>query len=248
MPNALIGGGGGNLPVLRLGLMITDDSVYPRHSVDGSHVAELARAIVAGNDIPPIVVDKPSLRIVDGVHRMQAWTRVLGRGGEVEVEYRTYPDDTALFLDAISLNSAHARKLDAQDRVRCALLLETQGVTIPGIASALHTTEVRVRELVARVVIVKPKGDTGPGKRIPAKPLTYPARGGEPRVLTPEQAMVMRSSGGLRVNQIAAQLIREINFAVADLDDPVIRSTLWDLHDAIARGVKRPPRKASSGR
>lgn len=214
-------------------------SVYPRHAVDSGHVSDLARAIEAGNQVPLPIVEEKSRRIVDGVHRCRAWQKILGRGGEIEVEFRSYPDETTLLKDAIALNSAHARKLDAQDRTRCAILLEDHSVPITEIAVTLHTSESRVRELLVRVVVVKPKGSDR-GERQPAKPITYPARGAPPREITPEQAQVMRSSGGLGVAQAAAQLRQELESGLADVSGSPVRERLWALHDAIETIVPRP--------
>ena len=49
-----------------LASLIFDGTVYPRHSVDMSHVADIARAIEAGQEIPLPVVERKTKRIVDG--------------------------------------------------------------------------------------------------------------------------------------------------------------------------------------
>ncbi len=225
------------MTAIRLAELIEDMNIYPRHRVDTGHVSDIARAITAGHLPPPPVIDEVSKRITDGVHRCRAWRKVLGPGGTIEVELRTYPDEVALLVDAIRLNSAHARKLDAHDRTRCAILLEDRGVPEAKIAVTLHTTEPRVRELLTRVVVVQPK--KGAAERHPAKPVTYPVNG-QPRVLSPEQMEVARSSGGLRVQQTAAQLTREITAGVVDVTDYGVREKLWLLHDTIAAVVPQP--------
>ncbi len=225
--------------MMRLADLVEDMTVYPRLHVDSGHVSELARTITAGHAVPAPVVDEASRRIVDGVHRCRAWRKVLGANGEIDVELRSYPDELALLTDAIQLNSGHARKLDAQDKIHCALLLENRAVPVPVIALTLHTTESRVRELLVRVVIVK--GDDGSEKRVAAKLVTYPAHGGAPRVISAEQGQVMRSSGGLRTAQAARQLARELESGLIELgDDPDLPGVLWGLHDVIAATVPRP--------
>jgi hypothetical protein len=234
---------------VKLSELVEDFDIYPRHSVDSAYVSELARAIQAGVTLPLARVDKKTKRIVDGFHRVRAWRKVLGRGGEIEVDLRSYASEQDLLKEAIELNAAHGRKLDQQDRSRSALLLERHGVTVKEIAVVLRTTEQRVQELInVRVVLVKPppQGKQGgnasppaPEKR-PAKPVAYPQPGEPPRELTPEQYRVMESSGGHRTAQTVTQLTRELEAGVVDLSLPGLREKLWKLHDVIESVIEEP--------
>lgn len=239
---------------VKLADLVEDFDIYPRHSVDSAYVSELARAIQAGSDLPLVRVDRKSKRIVDGFHRVRAWRKVLGRGGEIEADLRTYPTEQALLKEAIELNAAHGRKLDQQDRSRSALLLERHGVTVKEIAVVLHTTEARVQELInVRVVLVKPKPEPPDGnaansplpslppEKRPAKPVAWPQPGEPPRELTPEQYRVMESSGGHRTAQTVTQLTRELEAGVVDLTVPGLREKLWRLHDVIEKVAAESP-------
>lgn len=210
--------------------LIEDFEVYPRHAVDTSWVAELARTITAGTALPPVVADAATKRIVDGFHRVRAYRKVLGRGGEIEVDLRKFANEAELVKTAVELNATHGRKFDQQDRSRSAILLERVGVSIVDIAATLHTTEDRARELLARVVLVK--ADDQPPEKWPAKPVVYPTADG-PRTLTPSQFEVMHASGGLRPTQTVTQLIRELESKLIDLEDAGLVTKLWRLHDVL---------------
>ena len=189
-------------------------------------------------------VDKKTKRIVDGFHRSRAWRKVLGRGGEIEVDLRTYASEQDLLKEAIELNAKNGRKLDQQDRSRSALLLERHGVTVKEIAVVLHTTEQRVQELInVRVVLVKPPPDpvgglTGEPEKHPAKPVAYPQPGDSPRELSPEQYRVMASSSGHRTAQTVSQLTNELESGLVDLSVAGLRQKLWRLHDVIESVAK----------
>lgn len=234
---------------IKLSELIEDFDIYPRHSVDSAYVSELARAIQADVTLPLAQVDKKTKRIVDGFHRVRAWRKVLGRGGEIEVDLRTYASEQDLLKEAIKLNAAHGRKLDQQDRSRSALLLERHGVTVKEIAVVLHTTEARVQELInVRVVLVKPPSQGKPSgnapppapEKRPAKPVAWSKPGEPPREMTPEQYRVMESSSGHRTAQTVTQLTRELEAGVVDLSLPGLREKLWKLHDVIASVVEEP--------
>lgn len=229
---------------VKLADLVEDFDIYPRHSVDSSYVSDLARAIHAGDELPLVRVDKKTKRIVDGFHRSRAWRKVLGRGGEIEVDLRAYATEQELLKDAIELNAKNGRKLDQQDRSRSALLLERHGVTVKEIAVVLHTTEQRVQELInVRVVLVKPPADERgprPAEKQPAKPVAYPQPGGSPRELNPEQYKVMTSSSGHRTAQTVTQLTRELESGLVDLLTPGLQEKLWRLHDVIETAVAVP--------
>ena len=233
---------------LKLSELVEDFDIYPRHSVDSAYVSELSRAIQADITLPLVRVDKKTKRIVDGFHRVRAWRKVLGRGGEIDVDLRTYADEQALLKEAIELNAAHGRKLDQQDRSRSALLLERHGVTVREIAVVLRTTEQRVQELInVRVVLVKPpppadetEGKQPPPEKRPAKPVAYPQPGEPPRELSPEQYRVMESSSGHRTAQTVTQLTRELESGLVDLSTPGLRDKLWRLRDVIESVAQKP--------
>lgn len=213
--------------------LIEDLDIYPRHAVDSSHVGDIARAVEAGKELPPIIADQATKRIVDGFHRRRAYDR-LGIT-DVEVELRSYASEADLLSDAVELNSSHGRPLDSQDQTRCALLLSKHGVSTQRIAVVLSTTERHVSEkLLVRVVHVQDP-TTGHTETRPAKPVIRPLKGEEPRTITPTQAEIHDSSGGLRAGQVVMQLARELRHGLIDVNStPGLREKLIDLQAAIS--------------
>ena len=136
------------LPIAKL---VEDMSIYPRHEIDMQHVGGIVQALEAGGQLPPIVADKKSLRIVDGWHRCRAYKRFLGSEGVIDVELRAFRDDKAIMLEAVNLNATHGRKLDRIDQVRIAVMLREFGIQTSRIALALHVTERQVEKLHIRI-------------------------------------------------------------------------------------------------
>lgn len=85
--------------------------VSPRFSgADKAHVRRLAEA---GGQLPPIIVHAPTMRIIDGTHRVHA---AMLRGDEViEAEFFDGSEDEA-FIRAVELNIAHGLPLTMAER------------------------------------------------------------------------------------------------------------------------------------
>lgn len=99
--------------------LVEDFEVYPRAAVSPENVDSLVDAIRAGAELPKLVVEKSTLKIVDGLHRSRAYKKFfapLDPNLIIEVEFREYPSRKELFLDAIKLNSRHGYNLSGIDR------------------------------------------------------------------------------------------------------------------------------------
>lgn len=83
--------------------------------------AEHVRALVAtGDDLPAIVVHRPTMRVIDGMHRMRA---ALERGeSEILVEYFDGSEEDA-FVRAVQDNVRHGLPLSRVDREAAVLRL-----------------------------------------------------------------------------------------------------------------------------
>lgn len=93
--------------------LVTSDS--PRIAgEDAEHVEALAET---HTPLPPIVVHRPTMRIVDGVHRLRA--AVLRGEDSIEVRYvEGSPEDA--FVLAVRLNAEHGMPLSRRDRLSAA--------------------------------------------------------------------------------------------------------------------------------
>lgn len=223
------------------GDLIEHGAYYPRHHVDSSHVAALAEAIRAGDELPPPRVEIGTNRIVDGWHRVRAHRIVGGDAAAIKIDARSYKNEADLIKDAIRLNATQGRKLDNQDRVKSIRMLEDRGVDTATIAVTLHITEPRVERLRMRVAIKE--DDSGHQETVPVKPILWPKEGQPPRHITAQQYATQRSSNGWRAQQTIGQLIREIRDHVVDLNDPGLCARLWELHDLIELEVPAPQQR-----
>lgn len=205
--------------------LVEDDAVYPRGSVDSGHVRDLALALEACEELPPVIADRKTRRIVDGFHRRRAYVRAFGVHARMPVEYRDYPREQDLLKEAIALNADHGLKLNPHDRARSAVMLEKAGVSRPEIAVILRTTQERVAVLTAKVVLVKDK-ETRKETSVPVRPAVALDR--------------TRAAGfpyGHQTAQMAAQVARDLRSGLVDLETPGLRDVLADLAEAIKAAI-----------
>lgn len=210
---------------IALGELILDFGLYPRSEVETQHVARLVEAIEAGVELPPIVADRRSKRVVDGFHRHRAYSRLYEADAKVQVTLKSYGDDSALFLDAMRLNSGHGRGLSSFDRMHCIIRAEELKVAPVQIASALSITIDRIGELKAhklgRLHVV------GRADRSVALKNTLSHMSGQS--LTEEQQGVNRRLGGMSQRFYANQLIMLVQGGLIDRDDAALMQQLVQL-------------------
>jgi hypothetical protein len=210
--------------------LVEDFSLYPRNTVSDTHVNDLARALSAGDSLPPIVAEKGTLRIVDGVHRRRAHIKAFGDEATVEVDLRTYENEAELYLEAVRFNSAHGRKLDRHDQTRIVLRLQELQVEPSAIALALHVPEQEIRTLAIRVVYDEA------GTAVPQKRGLEHLRG---TVLRPEQVTAMKSVRSAEVGRLCLELTRLIEHDLVDYEDSRVVDRLMNLNRVLFSAVER---------
>lgn len=210
--------------------LIVDFTLYPRNQVDDTHIADLRKALASGVELPPLIVERGSNRIVDGVHRKTAHLQHFGDLAIVPVEFREYVDEAALFLEAVRLNAGHGRRLDRQDQTRIVLRLQELHVEPRVIAMTLHVPEQEVRTLSVRIVY-----DTS-GAAVPLKRGMEHLRG---QTLSDEQLKAAKSVRSAEVGRICMELNRLLENELVDYTDPQVHQRLKELAGLVASALKR---------
>lgn len=150
------------LPVASL---VEDLDFYPRVQIDSTHVGYIAEAIKSGQKMPPIVVDRKTKIIIDGLHRHRAIKRLTKGEGLIEAELRDYEDRKNMLLDAIALNAQHGKALSTCDREHCAILAEQIGLSGMRLRTVLHMTIKTYERIKQRIVIERSTGEKVATKR-----------------------------------------------------------------------------------
>lgn len=205
--------------------LVIDFDLYPRNNVDSHNVRTLIDALASGVELPPIIIDKKSKRVADGVHRTRAYLQHYGPDHPVEVIEKNYKNDAELFLDAMRYNGSHGAKLDPCDRTHCVIIGERLGLTIDAIAGALHMPTDKLGGLR------ESRTATAGTLTVPLK-RTFRHMAG--RRLTKEQVAANERSSGMNPAFYANQLIDMIEAKMIELDDESLRERLSHLNQVLS--------------
>jgi hypothetical protein len=116
--------------------LVLDFSVYPRHRLNQANLRALREAYLAGEQLPPIDVEKGSGRVVDGFHRLTQLLRQ-DKAAQIAVVEHTYANDGDLFLDAVRRNARHGERLSSYDQAHCLAIANELQIDVKAIAGAL---------------------------------------------------------------------------------------------------------------
>ncbi|QEV21525.1 streptomycin biosynthesis protein [Streptomyces alboniger] len=202
---------------VEIGSLSTADS--PRTSgVDPDHVEALA---VVQTPLPPITVHRPTMRVIDGLHRLRA-AELRGQR-KIAVKYFDGAEDDAFVL-AVESNVTHGLPLTTADRKRAAARIiathpqwsDRMIASVSGIAPGT-VADIRRRE---------PGSGTGDGSRIGHDGRVRPINGAEGRRLASE---LIAQNPGLSLRQVARvasispETVRDVRNRMMRGEDPVVR-------------------------
>lgn len=206
--------------------LILDYDLYPRTSLDAANVSYLRESIRAGSELPPVIIDKKSKRVVDGFHRIKALIAENGEGATIEVEERAYKNEKALFLDAVRLNSGHGAKLHRHDATHCLIAGQRLSISESEMASALSMTVDKAAKLLVD------RTATRGGLTVPIKNTVRHLRGSR---LTKRQSDAMPKVGGMNQRFYVDQVIRLIDCDMLNTEDTALMERLRVLSALLSK-------------
>lgn len=127
--------------------------LYPRLQIDPEHVQRMVDALEAKIEMPPIIVCRRTLRMVDGNHRAAALKKRFGDDEEVACIEKDYKNDAAFFLDAIKWNGTHGLVLTPRDRQRSMEIAGELHIDPKRYAEAMCMTSEAATTLSRRIIV-----------------------------------------------------------------------------------------------
>ena len=203
------------------------ERIYPRHMIDKDHVRHLVQARINGATFPPIVADRATRTITDGVHRVEVVRVTDGENGQIDVEWREYDTEGEMFLDAVRLNARHGKSLSSRDRAVIFLKGASLHLDRQDIAGVVGVSLDRADKFIARRTAWT--SDETPV----TLPLDMRRLAGE--VLTSKQVAAAESGGGMNPVWYVNRLITLIEADCLNLDDMRTVTRLRYLHALLGR-------------
>lgn len=216
-----------SMPLVEL---IEDLTIYPRTQVSSVNVSNLVSALRSGCELPPLVADRASKRVVDGFHRRRAHLRVSGSDGNVLVELRDYQSDAEMFCAAIEYNAAHGLPLQEIEKRKVVLRLQDDGVDDETIAKVLHIPTEKVEKIRIKTATVALANGS-----IRLEPLKRPAFHFQGKSMSEKQAEVHKSAPGTSYVLIIQQLRDALVHNMLNREDGRLITELNDLSTVLDR-------------
>lgn len=196
------------------------------------HVDALA---ASGATLPPIVVHRPSMRVIDGMHRLRSAELV----GQHEIAVRFYDgDDLDAFVLAVRLNATHGLPLTLADRKAAAVrivcerprwsdraIAEVVGLSPKTVGAVRARASEEIPQLPERVGRDgRVRAVRGPGARVLADAVPevrHRARAADSAADMVDAIRRLRADPSLRFTEIGRSLLRLLSLSVVD-------GTRWD--------------------
>ena len=206
---------------IKVAELVLDYDFYPRPGTDPSYVTELTEALRSGVELPSILYDTKTKKVVDGFHRVKAKKRLDGDNAEIMAIGKTYRTEADLFKDVMEYNSTHGKRLTPFDRTRCMIIGDRLKMSTETIASALHVTKNRLVGLETTKI-----GKGNSGLRVALKESIKHMAG---KKLTKEQIEANNQLSGMRQIFYVNQLITLIENDLLDKSDDKLMKRLKHL-------------------
>ncbi len=212
---------------------ILDWNLWPRREgeLDSTNLKRMREAMEAGIILPPIIVNKDDMRVVDGFHRVTASLSVFGDDAEIDADVRAYASEQEMFLDAGRFNAIHGLPMSPLDKAHFIIKARRMKIPAPEIAKALGMQADAMKEfLEKRSAIVKSTGEKIP-LAYGAQHLSTAENGKE---LNSNQEAYARTATGNAPMMHARMLLKALKADALKLRDSDIE-LLWDLSAEIAK-------------
>lgn len=224
------------MKTMKVAALVLDFDLYPRNSVDSHNINNLKDALLAGSELPPIVIDQKSKRVVDGFHRVKAYLGLYGDEATASVVEKNYRNERELFLDAMRYNAQHGAKLDSCDRTHCIIIAERLKISSEDVAGALHMSVDKLASLKADRMA------TAGGLAIPLKRTIRWKAGSK---LSPAQVEANDKLSGMNQQFYVNQLITLLETDLLDTADELLMGRLQVLRGLLEKLPGSQRRKAS---
>jgi ParB-like nuclease domain len=219
--------------------LVFDPSLYPRTKPSAHNIAAIADAMRAGVKFKPIVVEKKTKRIVDGIHRWTASKQIHGKDSTIDCELISESDEGKLLAMSVDLNAEHGLQLAAFERTDCLIRMERLGVTRETALQVLRMTEKKAERIESTRTAYR-IGDTGEREKIALKNTMRPFHG---ETLTPKQELANEHSSGMKLQFYVTQLIYLLDAGVAARATQSELTFLFRLRDLLADKLPKTRKK-----
>lgn len=208
--------------------LVLDGDLWPRQDMQAYDKTSIVEALQAGTELPPIIVDKKTKKVVDGFHRTEAYRKLYGPDAKIPCIMRAYANESDMYVDAMTLNNSHGKKLTEHDKVRCLIRAEELGIDTETTARALNMTVESLGKLRTQRL------GYFHTKPVVLKGTTSYLAGTE---LTAEQVSANREAAGRPATFYIQQVINLLEADALDMESEKVVKSLHRLHELLDKAL-----------
>jgi len=222
--------------LVSIGSIIVDPDVLECRGVDTSAIAGVKMAMEFGDKFDPVVLDRSTSMLVDGITRLEASKRLLGSDAKIPVVYVDLPTSKDRLMYSADKNATNGRRIGDWSLRKYACKLIALGVGHAAIELALHVPHL-TEDMIGGVHVVTQHGTSEfrPVKKGPSMPS---------HISEEEWNMHAKHDRAGQAIVFANQLTRWLVQDWITLNDRTC-TALLHLGKAIQTNVPRPKPKAS---
>lgn len=209
--------------------LVMDWNLWPRQSaqrLDSTNLARMKEALRSGFSLPPIIVSKKDMRIVDGFHRTRAYLDVFGDDAEIEAYLKDYASEADMFLEAGATNHHHGLPMSPKDRAHFISKCRRMKIPWPAVANALNMDTKRVKEFVAKRTAKSQDGET---VVLPSSAQQYAGK-----TLSSQEEHYVRTEQGYGGPPVHVSILINALRAKSVIPNEKAIAAMRDLHELIA--------------
>lgn len=218
--------------MVRVGELVIDYGILPRGGVNYTHVDTLKNAALACESFPPIIAERSTRRVVDGLHRYTMYVQVYGAEHGVEVEFRDFADENELWLAAVEANATHGLAYTTYDRRRILVEAEKRGISREVISSVIRMPVEKADKKIAdgSAFVKTPAGER---ERVPLRTGLKPLAG---QLLTKKQEEANKQSS-MKAEYHANALVNLLRAGLLGWCSKATKAAVMALHKEMAKQV-----------
>ena len=208
--------------------LVFDDKLVEIRPTNPVFVSRYRQAMRQGAKFPRPIVEKKTLILSSGNHRVTAYLEEYGPDHLIDVEVRTYASQRERFRDAAEENAKCGNPLDGISQRRFANELLKLGDTAEDISRLFDVSVKRIEEWCGHTVIV-----TGGGKKNEVMPIKRGPKIEGGKVTREQYEQHIEHDRGMPASPLANQLSRWLDNGWIKAEDEKSVEALRELSDKL---------------
>ena len=206
---------------MKVGKLIIADWAIALRSIDIHVVSRYRQAMRTGAKFPPVIVDKKTLEIISGNHRVTAYLAEFGEGYDIEVDLQSFKSHAEQLRVMAEENAKHGMLMDGFTRRKIAAAMIDEGIDTANVAAIFNVPVQVIEKWGSQTVFVIGKG---------AMPVKFGLDTDTVTKVTKEQYKEHCAKDyGVQARCMGAQLCRWISAGWVNMQDEQTAATFAEL-------------------